>query len=119
MILPVRLDRTKARVYRFWCVTGTKQQGVPGRDLAQYLVAEGWGLTMCIILVEDTHLRTNIVIDDQLMKETLRATGLKTKREAVELGLRTLLRLSKQTEIRQLRGKLHWEGDLDAMRRDR
>jgi Arc/MetJ family transcription regulator len=74
---------------------------------------------MCIILVEDTHLRTNIVIDDQLMKETLRATGLKTKREAVELGLRTLLRLSKQTEIRQLRGKLHWEGDLDAMRRDR
>lgn len=74
---------------------------------------------MCIILVEDTHLRTNIVIDDQLMKEALRATGLKTKREAVELGLRTLLRLSKQTEIRQLRGKLRWEGDLDAMRRDR
>jgi Arc/MetJ family transcription regulator len=74
---------------------------------------------MCIMTVEDTHLRTNIVIDDQLMKETLRATGLKTKREAVELGLRTLLRLSKQTEIRQLRGKLHWEGDLDAMRRDR
>jgi len=74
---------------------------------------------MCIILVEDTHLRTNIVIDDQLMKKTLRATGLKTKREAVELGLRTLLRLSEQTEIRRLRGKLHWEGDLDAMRRDR
>ena len=41
---------------------------------------------MRIILVEDTHLRTNIVIDDQLMKEALRATGLKTKREAVELG---------------------------------
>jgi len=64
-------------------------------------------------------VRTNIVIDDQLMKETLRATGLKTKREAVELGLRTLLRLSKQAEIRRLRGKLQWEGDLDAMRRDR
>ncbi len=75
---------------------------------------------MCIILLEDTHpLRTNIVIDDRLMKETLRATGLKTKREAVELGLRMLLRLAKQSEIRQLRGKLHWEGDLDAMRRDR
>jgi Arc/MetJ family transcription regulator len=74
---------------------------------------------MCIILAEDTHLRTNIVIDDQLMKETLRATGLKTKREAVELGLRTLLHLSKQTEIRRLRGKLRWEGDLDEMRRDR
>jgi Arc/MetJ family transcription regulator len=53
------------------------------------------------------------------MKETLRATGLKTKREAVELGLRTLLRFSKQAEIQRLRGKLHWEGDLDAMRRDR
>jgi Arc/MetJ family transcription regulator len=63
-------------------------------------------------------VRTNIVIDDQLMKETLRATGLKTKREAVELGLRTLLRLSKQSEIQRLRGKLHWEGDLDAMRLD-
>jgi Arc/MetJ family transcription regulator len=75
---------------------------------------------VCIIAVEDTHqLRTNIVIDDQLMKETLQATGLKTKREAVELGLRTLLRLSKQAEIRRFRGKLHWEGDLDATRRDR
>ena len=63
-------------------------------------------------------MRTNIVIDDQLMKETLRATGLKTKREAVELGLRTLLRLSKQAEIRRFRGKLHWRGDLDAMRND-
>jgi Arc/MetJ family transcription regulator len=64
-------------------------------------------------------MRTNIVIDDRLMKETLRATGLKTKREAVELALRTLLRLSKQAEIRQFRGKLHWHGDLDAMRAER
>jgi Arc/MetJ family transcription regulator len=64
-------------------------------------------------------MRTNIVIDDKLMRDTLRATGLKTKREAVEEGLRTLLRLSKQAELRQLRGKLHWEGDLQAMRRDR
>jgi Arc/MetJ family transcription regulator len=64
-------------------------------------------------------MRTNIVIDDQLMRETLRATGLKTKREAVELGLRTLLRLSKQAEIRRLRGKIDWQGDLDAMRTDR
>lgn len=64
-------------------------------------------------------MRTNIVIDDDLMRETLRATGIKTKREAVELGLRTLLRLSKQAEGRKFRGKLKWEGDLDAMRRDR
>jgi Arc/MetJ family transcription regulator len=61
-------------------------------------------------------MRTNIVIDDKLMRDTLRVTGLKTKREAVELGLNTLLRLGKQQEIRQLRGKLHWQGDLHAMR---
>ena len=64
-------------------------------------------------------MRTNIVIDDKLMRDTLRATGLKTKREAVELGLRTVLRLNKQAEIRRLRGKLHWQGDLGAMRTDR
>lgn len=57
-------------------------------------------------------MRTNIVIDDQLMRDTLRATGLKTKREAVELGLRTVLRLSKQGEIRRLRGKLDWQATL-------
>ncbi len=61
-------------------------------------------------------MRTNIVIDDKLMKETLRLTGLKTKREAVELGLRTVVRLRKQEEIRRYRGKLKWQGDLDAMR---
>jgi len=61
-------------------------------------------------------MRTNIVIDDKLMKDTLRATGLKTKREAVELGLRTVLRLRRQNEIRRFRGKLKWVGDLDAMR---
>ena len=63
-------------------------------------------------------MRTNIVIDDALMAETLAATGLKTKREAVELGLQTLLRLRRQQDIRQLRGKLAWEGDLDASRTD-
>jgi Arc/MetJ family transcription regulator len=64
-------------------------------------------------------MRTNIVIDDKLMRDTLRATGLKTKRAAVELGLHTLLRLKKQSGIRRLRGKLEWQGDLDAMRTDR
>ena len=64
-------------------------------------------------------MRTNIVIDDKLMKDAMRTTGLKTKREVVELGLRTLVRLTKQTEIQALRGKLHWEGDLDEMRLDR
>jgi Arc/MetJ family transcription regulator len=64
-------------------------------------------------------MRTNIVIDDKLMRDTLRATGLKTKREAVEEGLRSLLRLKRQAGIRRLRGKLKWEGDLNAMRNDR
>jgi Arc/MetJ family transcription regulator len=63
-------------------------------------------------------MRTNIVIDEKLMKETLRLTGLKTKREAVELGLRTIVRLRKQQEIRRFRGKLTWQGDLDTMRTD-
>jgi Arc/MetJ family transcription regulator len=63
-------------------------------------------------------MRTNIVIDDKLMRETLRATGLKTKREVVEEALRTLLRLRKQAEIRRFRGKLDWQGNLNAMRTD-
>ena len=64
-------------------------------------------------------MRTNIVIDDTLMNSTLQATGLKTKREAVELGLRTLLRLRQQEDIKRFRGKLNWQGDLDAMRTDK
>ncbi len=64
-------------------------------------------------------MRTNIVIDDKLMRDALHATGIRTKREAVEEGLRTLVRLSRQTEIRKLRGKFKWEGDLDVMRTDR
>ncbi|MDQ6664003.1 MAG: type II toxin-antitoxin system VapB family antitoxin [Acidobacteriota bacterium] len=64
-------------------------------------------------------MRTNIVIDDKLMRDALRATGLETKRAAVEHGLRTLLRLAKQAKIRRFRGKLDWQGDLNAMRSDR
>jgi Arc/MetJ family transcription regulator len=64
-------------------------------------------------------MRTNIVIDDQLMKAAMRASGAATKREAVERGLRMLVALRKQERIRRYRGKLKWEGDLDAMRRDR
>lgn len=61
-------------------------------------------------------MRTNIEIDDMLMADVLKATGLKTKKEAVELGLKALIRLKKQSSIRSLRGKLKWEGDLDDMR---
>lgn len=53
------------------------------------------------------------------MRDALRATGLKTKREAVEEGLQMLLRLKRQEEIRKARGKLVWRGNLDEMRTDR
>ena len=64
-------------------------------------------------------MRTNIVIDDTLMADALKATGVTTKKEAVELGLKTLIRLKNQEKIRGFRGKLKWEGDLDAMRETR
>ena len=64
-------------------------------------------------------MRTNIVIDDNLLERAMRVTGAKTKREAVELGLASLVRLKEQENIRDLRGKLRWTGDLDRMRRDR
>ena len=64
-------------------------------------------------------MRTNIIIDDKLMDDALEATGLSTKKEAVELGLKTLIRLKKQEKIRKFRGKLTWEGDLSEMRKTR
>ena len=64
-------------------------------------------------------MRTNIVIDNELMDRVLQETGIKTKREAVERGLKLLLQRAEQmNKIRALRGKIHWEGDLDEMRRD-
>ena len=54
-------------------------------------------------------MRTNIEIDDKLMAEALKASGARTKREAVELGLRTLLQLGRQADARRLRGKVKWE----------
>jgi Arc/MetJ family transcription regulator len=63
-------------------------------------------------------MRTNIVIDDALMKEALDLSGLATKREVVQRALETFVRLQKQQKIRKFRGKLAWDGDLDAMRSD-
>jgi Arc/MetJ family transcription regulator len=63
-------------------------------------------------------MRTNIVIDDTLMAEALRATGLRTKREAVEAGLRLLARHARQAAAADLFGAVDWQGDLDAERRD-
>lgn len=61
-------------------------------------------------------MRTNIVIDDKLMADALKASGCSTKKEAVEQGLKLLLLRSQQQEIRNLRGRVKWEGDLDEMR---
>ncbi len=64
-------------------------------------------------------MRTNIVIDDKLMADALKLTGAKTKREAVELGLKALIRLNKQQAIKKFKGKLKWDSDLDSMRLNR
>lgn len=61
-------------------------------------------------------MRTNIEIDDKLMNEVLKATGLTTKKDAVELGLKTLVRLKKQEGIKSFRSQLKWTGDLEEMR---
>jgi len=61
-------------------------------------------------------MRTNIVIDDKLMADALKASGYTTKKEAVEQGLKLLVRRSQQQDIRKLRGKIKWEGNLDEMR---
>lgn len=63
-------------------------------------------------------MRTNIVIDDELMKEALKLTGLKTKKDVVELGLKSLIKINKQERLKHYRGKLKWEGDLEQMRTD-
>jgi Arc/MetJ family transcription regulator len=61
-------------------------------------------------------MRTNIDIDDKLLSDAMKATGASTKREVVELGLASLVKLKKQERVRKLRGTLRWEGDLDDMR---
>ncbi len=64
-------------------------------------------------------MRTNIVIDNGLMRQAMKATGLPTKKAVVEEGLRMLIKVKGQEGIRRLRGKVEWEGDLSAMREGR
>ena len=64
-------------------------------------------------------MRTNVEIDDELMREALWLTGLKTKRAAIEAGLRMLVRVKQQEDILHLAGKVHWEGNLDESRQSR
>ena len=63
-------------------------------------------------------MRTNVVIDDDLMAHALKSSGYRTKKAAIEAGLRLLVQMNSQKRLRDLRGKIPWEGDLDAMRRD-
>ena len=64
-------------------------------------------------------MRTNIVIDEELIKKGIRYTGLRTKKELVSYALRELIQRKERKEILRLKGKLHWEGDLEEMRRSR
>ncbi len=64
-------------------------------------------------------MRTNIVIDDKLIADAQKLTGIKTKKGVVEEGLRLLLRIKRQASVRKWRGKLPWEENLDSMRKDK
>ncbi len=63
-------------------------------------------------------MRTNIVVDDNLMAEALKLSNIKTKKGVVETALKLLVQVKKQEVIRKLRGKLDWQGDLSEMRFD-
>ncbi len=63
-------------------------------------------------------MRTNVVLDDQLMSRALRTSGCRTKRSAIESGLRLLVQVNSQKKLRSLRGRIAWDGDLEEMRRD-
>lgn len=62
-------------------------------------------------------MRTNVVIDDELMEQAQKFSGLKTKKSAIEAGLKLLIQLHFQEDIRRLRGKIKWTGDLNKMRK--
>ncbi|MEW6615704.1 MAG: type II toxin-antitoxin system VapB family antitoxin [Thermodesulfobacteriota bacterium] len=64
-------------------------------------------------------MRTNVVIDDELMESALKASEKKTKKDVIEEGLRLLVKIKGQERIKGFRGKLKWTGNLDEMRLDR
>jgi Arc/MetJ family transcription regulator len=61
-------------------------------------------------------MRTNIVLDEELVNRARQLTGIKTKKQVIQEALRLLIQLREQEQVRSLRGKLNWEGDLDEMR---
>jgi Arc/MetJ family transcription regulator len=100
-------------------------------ELATYTKNGGFGrpcafALLCFLPYDDVYIlsiyahrcfmRTNIVIDDELMASAFKATGLTTKKDVVEQGLKLLVKRKKQQGIRNLRGKVKWSGDLDEMR---
>ncbi|MEE9452299.1 MAG: type II toxin-antitoxin system VapB family antitoxin [Gammaproteobacteria bacterium] len=64
-------------------------------------------------------MRINIIIDDKLMENALKLSDVKSKREVVELGLKALISMKKQENIRHFKGQIKWEGDLDSIREKR
>jgi len=64
-------------------------------------------------------VRTNVIIDDNLMESALKVSGLRTKKDAIEEGLKLLVQMKSQAKIKGFRGKLKWTGNLDEMRSDR
>lgn len=64
-------------------------------------------------------MRTNIILDDKLIERAKKLTGIKTKREVVHEALRLLILLNEQGSVRDLRGKLIWDGNLDEQRSSR
>ncbi len=64
-------------------------------------------------------MRTNIVLDDDLIRRAQQLTGIKTKKEVIREALVTLVRLREQSQVRSLRGTLKWDGDLNEQRRGR
>ena len=63
--------------------------------------------------------RTNIVLDEKLVKSCLKATGLKNQRELIDHALRELLRHESQMKLLELKGKVHWEGNINSLRQSR
>ncbi|MDO9124688.1 MAG: type II toxin-antitoxin system VapB family antitoxin [Deltaproteobacteria bacterium] len=64
-------------------------------------------------------MRTNIVIDDKLIKKGMKYTGINKKKQLVDFALRELVNRKERKRILSLKGKLRWEGNLDEMRRSR
>ena len=71
------------------------------------------------VFPKESAMRTNIVVDDDLMAEAMKLCDIKTKKGVIDQALNLLVQVKKQEKIRKLRGKLHWEGDLEKLRVDR